>query len=328
MKSFQQFNPIPIALVGIVALVLGVVAAMNSEKLPVIGAGTLHSAEFEEAAGLQSGNEVRVAGIKVGEVDEVNLDGDRVVVDFRVKDTWLGDDTRAGIELKDMLGQKYMSLDPAGEEVLDPSEPIPLERTSSPFDVLEAFRELSETTDAIDTERLAESFDVMSETFSDTPEHVEGALTGLSKLSDTISERDSELKELLTNTEQISQTLSERDEELVKLMRDGNRLLDELRQRKEAISALLRGTQELAEQLRGLVEDNQEQLNPVLQELDQFTSMLHRNREALSQGLQEFAPFIRKFANVVGSGRWFDNYICGLLPPSEGPYNEEGCDPR
>ncbi|MDV6013148.1 MCE family protein [Haloechinothrix sp. LS1_15] len=328
MKSFQQYNPIPIALVGIVALVLGMVAAMNSEKLPIIGAGTLYSAEFAEAAGLESGNEVRVAGIKVGEVDDVSLNGDRVVVDFRVRDTWMGEGTSAGIELKNLLGQKYMSLDPGGEELMDPGEPIPLERTSSPYDVLEAFRDLSETTNEIDTDQLAQSFEVMSETFEDTPEHVEGALTGLSRLSDTISQRDAELKELLSNTEQLSQTLSDRDAELVTLMEDGNLLLEELRHRRDAISAMLRGTEDLAVQLQGLVEDNQEQLNPVLQELDQLTSMLHRNQQALSDGIEEYAPFIRKFANVVGSGRWFDNYICGMIPPKAGPYNEQGCDPR
>ena len=75
----------------------------------------------------------------------------------------------------------------------------------------------------------------------------------------------------------------------------------------------------------GLVDDNNEQLTPVLQSLDQLTDMLERNQTALGEGIKNMAPFVRLFNNAVGNGRWFDNYICGLLPPPLGPINQEGC---
>lgn len=328
MKTFQQRNPITIAILGLAVIALALVAAMNSDELPLIGGGTTYSAEFTEAAGIKSGNEVRVAGIKVGKVSDVYLDGNKVIVTFKVKDAWVGDRSGAGIKLKSLLGQKFLSLEPAGDKPMDPDQPIPVERTTSPYDVLEAFRGLAETVDEIDTDQLAQSFDVMSETFKDTPDEVKGALTGLSKLSSTIAKRDSQLSSLLANTKTISQTLDNRDEQLVKLMKDGNLLLAELAKRKQAISALLEGTQQLSVQLQGLVTDNQAQLDPVLKQLDQLTAMLHRNQDALGRGFKQYAPFIRQFANVVGNGRWFDNYICGLVIPQEGPYNQEGCDPR
>ena len=55
------------------------------------------------------------------------------------------------------------------------------------------------------------------------------------------------------------------------------------------------------------------------------TGMLQRNQDSLAQGIAKFAPFIRVFTNTIGNGRWFDNYICGLLLPSFGPINEQGC---
>ncbi|ETA66437.1 MCE family protein [Haloechinothrix halophila] len=328
MKPFQQRNPIPIAIIGVVLIALGLVAAMNSDELPLIGSGTVYTAEFEEAAGLKDGDEVRVAGIKVGKVKDVELDGNVVLVSFYVKDTWMGDTTRAGIKLKDLLGQKFLAVEPSGGEVLDPSETIPNARTTSPFDVLEAFRGLSETTDAIDVNQLAKSFDVISKTFGGTSDEIKGALNGLSQLSDTIAKRDTQLSNLLENTRQISQTLADRDAQLVKLMKDGNVLLAELSKRKAAISSLLQGIQQLAVQLNGLVDDNKAQLQPVLKDLDRLTGMLHRNREALGEGIETFAPFVRQFNNTLGNGRWFDNYICGLLLPQEGPINQQGCDPR
>jgi phospholipid/cholesterol/gamma-HCH transport system substrate-binding protein len=325
MKSFQKRNPIPIALVGLVVLLLGFIAAMNADDLPVIGGGTTYSADFSEASGLQKGNDVRVAGVKVGKVSDITLDGDKVKVSFKVKDAWLGDRTAAAIKIKTLLGQKYLSLDPQGENALNPNQTIPRDRTMAPYDVLDAFRGLSQTVDNIDVQQLAKSFDTISETFANTPDDVKGALSGLSKLSDTIASRDQQLSNLLANTREVSQTLVDRDAEVQKLITDGNQLLSEISQREEAITALLNGSRELATQLQGLVDDNSKQLNPVLTQLDQLTSMLQRNQDSLAQGIQKFAPFIRVFTNTIGNGRWFDNYICGFLLPSFGPINEQGC---
>lgn len=325
MKSFRSRNPIPIGIIGVLVIGLLVTAAMFSDDLPIIGAGTSYSAEFSEAAGIQPDDEVRIAGVKVGKVSDVELDGDRVVVTFKVKDAWVGDRTSAAIKIKTVLGQKYLALEPDGTEVLDPSQRIPRERTAAPFDVLEAFRGLAETVNEVDTEQLAESFEVISQTFADTPDEVRGALSGLQSLSKTVSTRNDELARLLSNTRQISQTLAERDAEVVKLLEDGNLLLAEINKRRDAISALLQGTVTLSQELQGLVNDNNGQLGPVLDSLDQLTSMLQRNQDALGQGVKNMAPFIRLFNNAVGNGHWFDNYICGLLPPAIGPTNPHGC---
>ena len=325
MRSFQNRNPVPIALVGIAVLALAFIAALNSEDLPVIGGGTTYSADFSEASGLQKDNDVRIAGVKVGKVSDIALDGDKVKVSFKVKDAWLGDRTTAAIKIKTLLGQKYLSLDPEGEKTLNPGTVIPRDRTMAPYDVLDAFRGLSETVDNIDTKQLAQSFDTISQTFANTPEDVKGALSGLSKLSDTIASRDQQLSNLLSNTREVSQTLVDRDAEVQKLISDGNLLLDEVSRREQAITALLDGSRELATQLQGLIDDNEKQLDPVLTSLDQLTSMLQRNQDSLAQGIAKFAPFIRVFTNTIGNGRWFDNYICGLLLPSVGPLNKDGC---
>lgn len=325
MKSFRSRNPIPIGITSLLVIGLVLVAAIYSDDLPVIGGGTTYSAEFREAAGIQPDDEVRIAGIKVGTVSDVELDGDRVVVSFKVKDAWVGDRSRADIKIKTLLGQKFLSVEPDGEAVLDPDNRIPLERTTAPYDVLEAFRGLAETVNEVDTAQLGKSFEVIAETFAETPDEVRSALTGLQSLSKTISSRDRELATLLSNTRQISDTLADRDAELVKLLTDGNLLLTEINNRRNAIGTLLTGTRELARELQGLVADNEKQLGPVLDSLDQLTAMLQRNQDALGEGIKKMAPFARQFNNAIGNGRWFDNYICGLLPPSIGPVNQPGC---
>src|SRR5262249_50549615 len=127
--------------------------------------------------------------------------------------------------------------------------------------------------------------------------------------------RDQQLATLLGNTSQVSKTLAGRNDEITKLINDGNQLLAEIQKRKDAISQLLKGTQDLAAQLRGLVADNKAQLQPVLQQLDKVTSLWHRTRDNLSRGPAALAPFARISTTPTGNGRWFEGYLCGLLPP-------------
>lgn len=326
MSSFSKRDPLKIGIVGLLVLVVLFLLAANYERLPLIS-GTKYSADFTEAAGLRPDNEVRIAGVKVGTVSDVELEGDHVRVDFRVSDARLGDNTRAAIKVKTLLGQKYLALDPQGTKELDPDKPIPTSRTMSPYDVIQAFSDLSNNVNAIDTDQLAKSFETMSDTFSGTPDQVHGALTGLSQLSKTISSRDEQLQKLLNNTANVSQTVAARNQDFEKLLSDGNLLLQELHARRDSIQGLLVGTQQLSQQLSGLVDDNDKQIGPALAQLDKVTKMLQQNQDNLNKSLAEFAPFTRLFSNVLGNGRWFDTYICGLLPPAIGPVNQEGCKP-
>ncbi|SED53427.1 phospholipid/cholesterol/gamma-HCH transport system substrate-binding protein [Amycolatopsis tolypomycina] len=303
-------------------LALGVVTALNVRSLPLIGDGTTYSAEFTEAAGLNEGNDVRVAGVEVGRVSAVRLRGDHVLVSFKAKGAWLGDATGAAIRLKTVLGQKYLALDPQGEGTLDPGRPIPRSRTTVPYDILAAFGELSSTVDRIDTARLAQSFDTLSATLANTPQSVRAALTGLSRLADSVASRDRRLAALLGNTRVVSQTLVDRDAAVRRLLDDGNTLLAEVINRETTISTLLDSSRRLSAELSGLIGESQ--VGPLLADLDQLTSMLQRNQDALAAGIRGFAPFVRLGTNIAGTGRFIDGYLCGLVLPSFGPLNEEG----
>ncbi|BBG04664.1 MULTISPECIES: MCE family protein [Pseudonocardia] len=314
MAQVGQKRPVLVATIGLVTVVALTLAAFNFEA--IFSGATRYTAEFPEAAGLQAQDRVTIAGVEAGRVQSVELEGDRVLVDFTVDDAWVGNRTTASIEIATLLGSKFLALDPRGDAEQDPAAPIGRDRTKSPFDVVDAFNELSGTIDQLDTDQLATSLDTLSDTFRDTPPEIRGALDGLSRLSTTISSRDAELKQLLANTRQLSTTLADRRGDVVKLVDDGNLLLAELQRRKDAISALLDGVRTLSVQLRGLVADNQEQLRPALETLDRVLAVLEENRDNLGEILDKEAVFIRVFGNALGNGRWFDNYLCGLLPPA------------
>ena len=171
--------------------------AFNAQSLPLIGGGTVYRAQFSEAAGLKADDPVRVAGVKVGKVESLALEHGAVTVEFRVSDAFVGNQSEAAIKIETVLGAKYLALVPRGSTPLDPDKPIPVDRTASPYDVVEAFADLSKTVEQTDTTQLANSFEVLSQTFANTPEEVRTSLQGLARLSDTISSRDAQLGQLL-----------------------------------------------------------------------------------------------------------------------------------
>ncbi len=313
-KPVRERNPIAVAVVSLALIVTAGLLSFNAKDLPVIGGGTRYTADFSEAAGLRSGNQVRVAGVKVGEVTSVRLDGAKVTVGFRVRDTWVGDASTVTIAIKTLLGDKFLAVDPLGAHRQDPGRRIPLARTTSPYDVTEAFEDLAGTVGQVDSATLAASLDAISTTFAGTAPSVRKAIDGISALSKTVSSRDAELARLLANTRQVTGTMAGQSTNVEALLRDGNLLLGEIRRRREAIHALLVGTQELSRQIVGLVDDNQRQLDPTLRALGSVTALLQKNQDNLDKALKTAGPYTRLLGNTLGSGRWMDGYLCGLVP--------------
>jgi phospholipid/cholesterol/gamma-HCH transport system substrate-binding protein len=320
MKPFRERNPVIVGAVGLAVLAGLVLAAFRLDDLAALS-GRSYQAAFRDASGLATGNEVRVAGVRVGKVTDVGLArggaGMYVRVRFRLDEDGiqLGQETGATIRIKTVLGQKYLALAPAGPGRLRVGAEIPLTRTASPFDVMQAVTGLAGTLDQIDSKQLATAFTTLAETFADTPASVQSSLGGLSRLSQTIASRDAELRDLLARARSVTGVLAQRDEEFRKLVADGNALLAEVSRRRDAIHDLLVGTQDLASQLSGLVADNRTRLEPTLSQLRAVVAILQRDRDNLEQTIQRMGPFLDAFTNVLGNGRWFDSYLRGLLQP-------------
>lgn len=314
MIPFRERNPVVIGAVGISTLALLAVAAFNADSLPLIGNGETYSAAFSEAGGLKPGDEVRIAGVKVGKVDEVDLDGDHVKVTFKVKgDPEFGTRTGAAIRIKTILGAKYLALQPKGAGQLPPGSEIPLNRTVPAYDVVTAFSDLTTTTEKVDMDQLAKAMDTISATFKDSPADVQASIKGLSRISRTVASRDEALRELLEHANGVTGVLSERSGDFSRVVKDGDKLFREITRRRAAIHALLKSSAAMGIQLSGLVEDNRKEIGPALKGLNAVVTMLERNQASLDRSVKLLAPYVRVFTNTLGNGRWFDSYIQNMV---------------
>jgi phospholipid/cholesterol/gamma-HCH transport system substrate-binding protein len=315
MKPFRDRNPVTIGAASLAVLALLVLAAFRAQDLPLVGGGDTYYASFAESGGLRVNDEVRIAGVRVGKVDSVELVDGEVKVGFKVKtDSMFGDETAAAIKVKTLLGAMYLSLEPDGDGQLEEESTIPVERTSSPFDVVDAFEGLAETSAEIDTDQLADSLTTLADLTRNTPEEFRNALSGVSALSRTVASRDEELNSLLQNLERVSTVLNARDEDIVTLMRDSDVLFRALVTRRDAVHDLLVSTSTLSRELTAIVSQSRADLKPALSHLENVLAVLNKNQDNLDNSLRLMEPFYRVFTNTLGTGPWFDTYIENLPP--------------
>ncbi|GAA1478066.1 MCE family protein [Nocardioides aestuarii] len=315
MIPFRERNPVVIGAISIAVLVALLLASFKASSLPIIGGGDVYHAAFSEAGGLKVNDEVRIAGVRVGKVEDIELAGDHVLVTFRVDgDAEFGQESRAAIKVKTLLGSMFLALEPAGEGQMDEGYEIPVERTQSPFDVVEAFSGLAETSEQIDTDQLAESLTTLADLTRNTPDEFRDALSGVSALSANIAAKNEKIGELLGNLEKVSGVLDERDQDIVALMRDADVLFRALVKRRESVHRLLLATTQLSKELTALVRDSRADLEPALDNLENVVQVLNKNEDNLDNSLRLMAPFYRVFANTLGNGPWFDTYIQNMPP--------------
>jgi phospholipid/cholesterol/gamma-HCH transport system substrate-binding protein len=312
---FRERNPVIVGAISLATILALIVVAFRADDLPIIGGGDTYYANFSEAGGLKANDEVRIAGVRVGKVDEVELDGDQVRVAFKVDSgADFGPESRASIRVKTLLGAMFLAVEPAGGGQMEEGSEIPVARTSSPYDVVEAFSGLAETSGEIDTDQLAASLRTMADLSRNTPEEFRSALAGVSALSRNLAARDEQINGLLVNLRKVSGVLADRDQDIIGLMRDADVLFRALSARRAAIHRLLVSTTTMSKELTSLVRGTRADLKPALTHLDTVVSTLIKNQDNLDESLRLMAPFYRVFANTLGNGPWFDTWIVNLPP--------------
>jgi phospholipid/cholesterol/gamma-HCH transport system substrate-binding protein len=324
MRRYTDAQILRLGAITLVLMLLVMAASFNLSKFPGF-AGTQYRAEFTDASGLRSGNIVQVGGIRAGRVDEVELEGAKVVVNFEVdSDVEFGTDSQASIEVLNLLGEKYLQLTPAGSGQLEEDSVIPASRTESAYDIVGVFGDLTTTTERIDTGKLEKALSAVSDTMNATAPEVHSTFEGISRLSRTVASRDEQIQSLLSSSHSVSKLLANRSADIVKLMDRSDLVFQEVERRKAAIHRLLVNARILADELRGLARDNQAEIGPALQQVDDLLDMLIRKEDQLKATLDAVGPYSAILGNIIGTGPWFDAYVFNLAAIPTGEFQPGG----
>ena len=333
VKPFSERNPVVLGLIGAVVMSALVVGALQFKSLPFFSRGTSYSAYFADAGGLKTGAAVQVAGFKVGEVSSIKLQDSHALVTFDVADDIrVGDRSEAAIKTKALLGSKVLEVTPRGDGQQDGT--IPLERTTSPYQLPDALGDLSATISGLNTDQLSGSLSVLAQTFADTPPQLQAAVAGVARFSQTLNERDADLRSLLGNASKATGILAQRSDEVVSLITNTNALLIQLESQSSALDQLSGNFSVLAQQLRGLIADNRTTLKPALDRLNGVLAIVDNRKAKIQEALKGLRDYATSLGESVGSGPFFKAYLANLLPGQfvqpfvDAAFSDLGLDPN
>ncbi|ORV47642.1 mammalian cell entry protein [Mycolicibacter engbaekii] len=333
VKPLAERNRPAVGAVGILLLVALVIAVFSYDRLPFVKGTSDYAAYFTEAGGIKAHSDVRVSGLDVGRVVGVGLEGNRVRVRFTVrKGVVLGDRTEAAIKTETVLGNKYLELTPRGDGRL--TGPIPVERTTSPYDLPDALGDLTAVISGLDTTQLSSALTTLAETFKDTPPDLKMALQGVARFSDTLDKRDATLRQLLADANKVTGVLAQRSEQIAGLVVNSNALLSELLSQRNSVDALMTNLTAVSRQVSAVVDDNRQQLKPAVDKLNGVLEILDNRRADLQRTLYLFRRYAMSFGEVLGSGPFFKASVVNLIPGQlaqpaiEAAFSDLGLDPN
>ena len=333
IKPLAERNRMAVGAVGTLILVALIIAVFSYDKIPFIKGTTDYSAYFSEAGGIKPDSDVRVSGLSVGRVSGIHLDGNKVLVDFTVRDgVELGDHTEAAIKTETVLGTKFLEITPRGDGTLTGT--IPLERTKSPYDLPDALGDLTTTISALDTTQLSTALSTLADAFKDTPPELKIALDGVARFSDTLNNRDDKLRNLLANANKVTAVLAKRSDQIASLVANADALLTELLSQRDSVDALMNNLTAVSHQISGLVSDNRTQLKPAVDKLNGVLSILDNRKQELQRTLYLLRRYAMSFGEVLGSGPFFKASLVNLAPGQfvqpfiDAAFSDLGLDPN
>lgn len=333
MKTFRERSPVTIGAISLTLILVITVGALNYQRLPFFSGGTTYEAYFEEAGALETGAPVQVSGFRSGQVKNISLTPQGVLIEFTVADNIrLGERTEAAIKSTSLLGNKVLEVTPRGPGHLNGV--IPLERTTSPYQLPDAIGDLTATISGLNTDQLSTALQTLSTTLQDTPADLKLAVDGVARFSQTIDQRDAELRSLLSNANKATTVLAKRTDEIVQLIHDTNSLLAALRSQSAALDQISGHISALTQQLRGFIADNRATLKPALDKLNGVLATVDNRKAEIQKSIKGLDTYAMSFGEALSGGPFFKAYIANLIPGQfiqpfvDAAFSDLGLDPN
>jgi phospholipid/cholesterol/gamma-HCH transport system substrate-binding protein len=279
-----------------------------------------YSAVFTDVSGLKVGDEVRMAGVKVGRVDDVRLDGDMARVGFRVQSGQvLYGNTKVSIVYQNIIGQRYVGLS-LGDYPTNPSEPavlpagavIPVDRTEPSFDIsalLNGFEPLFALLSPEQVDNLTTA--IVRSTQGDS-----GALTMLisetTRLAESYSGTDAILERVLANLNSVVGSLADRNDDLTATIDSAESMFDGFAQRRDEFVTSMEQASIVGERLANVITDVQPDLQEWLAREPGFAKHFMDNKQGFAYMAFNTPLLLKGLARFSQGGAYLDIYACHL----------------
>ncbi len=272
-------------------------------------------AVFTDVSGLRAGDDVKVAGVRVGRVNEIEVDGDFARVSFELSDQQpLLDTTTIVMRYQNLLGQRYLALvqtEERGDE-LDGGTTVPVDRTNPGFDLtalLNGFRPLFEVLEPADVNELATS---MVKVLQGEGGTVEVLLQQTAELTNFVADRDDVYSDVVTNLTPVLDNLAGQGDQFTATVQELRALMTGLARDRRAIGSSIDGVSRLVGSTSDLLQDIREPAIASIREFVKVADMVARTRKDLNAAIQKFGLIFEGLSRAGSYESAINVYPCSF----------------
>lgn len=289
-----------------------------------------YKAVFTDATGVVAGDDVRIAGVKVGTVKSIDIVNEtEALVEFDAESSsTLTRATQATIRYRNLVGQRYIALaeGQGSGERLPENGTIPIENTQPALDLTVLFNGFKPLFAAMSPDDVNQLSMELIKVFQGEGGTLEGLLQRTASVTNTLASRDRLISDLIGNLNDALVTIGNRDQELSELLIQFRRFVSGLKQDRQAILGSLDSISELSVQTADLVTGIRPGLRRDIKGLRQVAGNINRNRGEVDRALKVLPIKLNKVGRTAIYGSFFNFYLCQFqaqlkLPGGIGPIN-------
>ena len=282
----------------------------------VAGSTVPYSAMITDVFGLREGDDVRMAGVRVGRVEKIELEGNLAKVSFVVQsDQQVLGTTVASVTYQNIVGQRYLglSLGKLGEPgVLPAGSTIPVERTDPSFDVgtlLNGYEPLFSVLNPRDADNLTKG--VIQSLQGD-----EGSIAMLvdrtAKLTDSFAGRDEELSQVITNLNTVADNLARHNDSLDKVITQARDMVSTFDAHRPELVSSMGSITRVVRQLSTISDEVYPSLNDLVVRKPGFAAHMVGIEPQLAFVGANLPLLLKGFARITNEGAYANAYACDL----------------
>ncbi|HAS12545.1 MAG TPA: hypothetical protein DCS55_18860 [Acidimicrobiaceae bacterium] len=272
---------------------------------------------LEDAAGLEPGDPVRVAGVPVGSVSGVErIPEDATLrVTFQIDSgTEISEASTASVRLRTLLGKKYLDVsDPGTGGTLEPGDVIPVSQTESATDVDTLLNAAEPTIEQTDVGSINGVLASVDRTLAGRGQQLRDVFTDLADLASTFADREVELAQLIESTNRLSGVVERRDGELRSVLEGMDLVLATLAQRGGNLTNLVGEVSTLADTLSPLLAENRDEFTTLFDQVNVVSDILVRQKDRVDLAVTQLPRLAERFYAVTSEGSWVNVYIVGVV---------------
>lgn len=327
----------PLVKATIFVLITGLATTILAISIANTGLGDTISyrARFTDATSLNPGDDVRIAGVRVGQVDELEVvEGNLAEVRFSVDRTRpLPAGATATIKYRNMVGQRYLALSPGAgppTPALPEDGEIPLERTQPALDLTELFNGFKPLFQALSPQEVNDLSGEIVQVLQGEGGTVESLLAHTGSLTATLASRDKVIADVITNLNTVLRTINGQGDALSTLVSTTQQLVTGLAEDRAAIGEAIDGMAALTSATAGLLEVARPPLKDSIAGLQALSTNLATGSPELEQFLTLLPAKFEALGRMASYGSWFNLYLCSAMvqtdPPQGLPVTAERCE--